>query len=256
MRDANGNEHGRDGRFVPKPVDDGDLEEVSCHDWAKARMVDLLWRTAKVEVRGLTFPDTKDIANGMTPSTDEEIADFAVVVNLKRAWQYLFDNCNDWIDWQYIAEYNRILGEGIVSDAGRMRTGGCHVGEYFPPIPREERVAADIFDALSERNPVDKALHLYAVAARGQWFNDGNKRTAAMAANHSLIHDGVGVLALPPDRMSEYTDVLVNWYMSGDLMPFMEWMRRNAVIYAGDESASTWGAAGERPDPFGRFRDA
>lgn len=138
MRDVNGNLHGRNGRFVRKPLDADDLlDETSlCRDWAKERMTDLLWRTAKVEVRGLTFPDTKDIAEGMTPKTDKEIEDFSVVVNLKRAWQYLFDKCDDWVDWHYLCEYNRILGEGIVPNAGHIRTRGIHVDDYLLRFPR------------------------------------------------------------------------------------------------------------------------
>lgn len=242
MRDVNGNLHGRNGRFVRKPLDADDLlDETSlCRDWAKERMTDLLWRTAKVEVRGLTFPDTKDIAEGMTPKTDKEIEDFSVVVNLKRAWQYLFDKCDDWVDWHYLCEYNRILGEGIVPNAGHIRTRGIHVDDYLPPIPREERVAEDIFEALSEKDPVDKAIRLYAVTARGQWFNNGNKRTAAMAANHSLIHDGEGVLVLPPDHMSEFTRVLMDWYKSGELEPFSEWMRYHTIIRVGDKGTDAW----------------
>lgn len=243
MRDNRGNIHSPvNGKFICKPSNASDLTEEpsSCRDWAKGRMTDLLWRTAKVEVRGLTFPDTKDIAEGMTPRTDKEIEDFSVVVNLKRAWRYLFDKCNDWIDWHYLCEYNRILGEGIVSNAGHMRTRGIHVDDYIPPLPREERIAEDIFTALSEKDPVDKAIRLYAVTARGQWFNNGNKRTAAMAANHSLIHDDVGVLVLPPDRMSQFTDVLMDWYRTGDLEPFSEWMRYHTIIYAGDDGTAAW----------------
>ena len=75
MRDGNGREHGADGRFVRQGLDADDLtaEPVSCVDWAKAQAVTLLWKTAKVEVRGLTLPDTQDIMEGMSPETEEQI---------------------------------------------------------------------------------------------------------------------------------------------------------------------------------------
>lgn len=118
--DARGNLHDSNGRFAGKPRgDDSDLE-IAPQDslsLARTRLAALLWRTAKVEVPALTLPDTEDILNGMTPRTDREVEDFSVVVNLKRAWQYLFDHAADWLDWQYVCEYNRILGQGIVPNA-------------------------------------------------------------------------------------------------------------------------------------------
>ena len=181
-------------------------DEDSCKDWAQRHLSDLLWKTAKVEVHGLTLPDTESILRGMTPETPDEIRKYAVVVNLKRAWRRLLDDVDQYVDLFQITEYNRILGQGIVYNAGRMRTGGVRVDDYVPPIPTPDRISTDIFRALDEKDPVRRALHLYAVTCRGQWFMDGNKRTAAMAANHSLIHDGGHantVMAIQPNPVSD-----------------------------------------------------
>lgn len=51
-----------------------------------------------------------------------------------------------------------------------------------------------------------------------------------MAANHSLIHDDAGLFALPPDRMGEYSRQLIDYYHSGDLRPFAEWLEYHAII--------------------------
>lgn len=231
--DARGNLHDSDGRFARRTGgDDSDLETSvpSSLELAKTRLATLLWRTAKIEVPALTLPDTEEILNGMTPKTDKEIEDFSVVVNLKRAWQYLFDHADDWLDWQYVCEYNRILGQGIVPNAGRLRTSGVHVGDYRPPLPRIDRVAGEISTALSEPDPIRKAIRVYGAIARGQWFSDGNKRTAAMAANHSLIRDDAGLFALPPERLGEYSRLLVDYYHSGDLQPFDEWVEYYAIV--------------------------
>lgn len=36
---------------------------------AKRLLVDLIWRTAKIEVDGVTFPDTQEIFDGPAPAT-------------------------------------------------------------------------------------------------------------------------------------------------------------------------------------------
>lgn len=40
-------------------------------------------------------------------------------------------------------------------------------------------------------SPEDRALLMFCKITRGQWFNDGNKRTALMTANHALINAGI-----------------------------------------------------------------
>lgn len=47
-------------------------------------------------------------------------------------------------------------------------------------------------------SPEDRALLMFCRITRGQWFNDGNKRTALMTANHALINDGIGVFSISP----------------------------------------------------------
>ncbi len=49
------------------------------------------------------------------------VDDIVTVNNIKRAWRFLLDNIGLPVDWQYIREYNRIIGEGLVRDAGRLR---------------------------------------------------------------------------------------------------------------------------------------
>ena len=53
---------------------------------------------------------------GRAPS-NMEVNDIIVVNNIKRAWMFLFENIGRPIDWRYVSEYNRILGEGLIRDA-------------------------------------------------------------------------------------------------------------------------------------------
>ena len=94
---------------------------------AKRLLVDSIWRTAKIEVDGVTFPDTQEIFDGRAPE-GMSVDDIVTVNNIKRAWRFLLDNIDYPVDWQYIREYNRIIGEGLVRDAGRLREYGVRIG--------------------------------------------------------------------------------------------------------------------------------
>ena len=77
---------------------------------AKRLLVDLIWRTAKIEVDGVTFPDTQEIFDGRAPE-GMSVDDIVTVNNIKRAWGFLLGNIDYPVDWQYIREYNRIIYE-------------------------------------------------------------------------------------------------------------------------------------------------
>ena len=164
---------------------------------AKRLLVDLIWRTAKIEVDGVTFPDTQEIFDGRAPE-GMSVDDIVTVNNIKRAWRFLLGNIDYPVDWQYIREYNRIIGEGLVRDAGRLREYGVRVGGtgWVPEIPAVESSQERVRGILEESEGEDTAMLLFGAVTRGQWFSDGNKRTALMVANHQLIHDGIGVFSI------------------------------------------------------------
>ncbi|MDD6460917.1 MAG: Fic family protein [Bifidobacteriaceae bacterium] len=203
---------------------------VRCMEGAKQDLIDLLWRSANIEV-AVTFPQTADIFKGVAPDGVRGKT-VRVVNNLKHAWQFLFDNV-DWpVDWAYLSEYNRLVGEGIEQEPGRMRTVpvGISGTDWIPDTPVYGSIEEQIDMCNAIEDPIERAVNLFGAVCRGQWFSNGNKRTAVMAANHSLIHDGVGVLALPAELMGkEFRDVLLDYYESNDIAHLSQWLRAKAI---------------------------
>lgn len=70
---------------------------------------------------------------------------------------------------------------------------------------------------------------LFGAVTRGQWFSDGNKRTALMVANHQLIHDGIGVFSIPPEDKAQFVSMLLRYYETGDYSRLSDWLSQNAV---------------------------
>lgn len=201
-----------------------------CVKLAKRREIDLLWRSANIEV-AVTFPDTRDVFNGITPIRINE-SGVRIINNLKHAWQFLFDNTQWPVDWAYLSEYNRLVGDGINPNPGMMRTSGVTIGgtDYIPEIPDRDLVRQNIQSDLSQNDPKERAMALFCDISRGQWFENGNKRTAVMAANQSLIHDGAGLFRLPPESMDDvFRGMLTDFYETGDRTAISDWMRKNAI---------------------------
>lgn len=99
---------------------------------AKRLLVDSIWRTAKIEVDGVTFSDTQEIFDGRAPE-GMSVDDIVTVNNIKRAWRFLLENIGYPVDWQYIREYNRILdARGIEYEAQAKTENGKKPDFLFP----------------------------------------------------------------------------------------------------------------------------
>lgn len=199
---------------------------------AKRLVVDSIWKSANIElVKGITFPETQEIFEGRIPA-NADVEKVIVVNNLKRAWIFLFDNLDYPVDIQLASEYNRIIGEGgLYQNSGKLRDQIVRISgtDYVPFIPSYESVREQINWVKGIENPIDKGLELFALSSRGQWFNNGNKRTAQMLANHVFLQENVAVLAIPDVHKEVFTEHLVNYYESGNSIILKDFLYETSV---------------------------
>lgn len=208
-----------------------DVERNEAVELAKRLILDVMWKTANIEVDGITFPDTEEIFEGRAPQ-GMAVNDIVVVNNIKHAWMFLFDNVSQPLDWAYVCQYNRLLGAGgVVRDPGALRQIMVRIGgtDWIPEIP----TLATSNDRIMELSRIDdseeRAIRIFCAITRGQWFNDGNKRTAIMAANHVLINAGVGVFSIAPSLKRDFTDKLLRFYETNDSTQLSEWLAEHAI---------------------------
>ena len=191
-------------------------------EFARANMKAIIYDQAVLEGVGTTFPDTeKIIENGVVKNAKAE--DVQKIINLKHAWQFILDKDviqapSDYYLASYIA---RLVNEGLLglSDGGRIRGVPVTIGgsSYIPPLPFEDKVKQDIKDILnSDLSDVDKAIELCLFVMKTQIYNDGNKRTAVIYANHYLIAKGQGLLVIDYQKVNEFKKHLVNYYEDKD----------------------------------------
>lgn len=232
---------------------------------AKRLIVDLLWKTANIEVDGITFPDVQEIYEGRAPA-GMKVDDIVAVNNLKQGLQFVIDkatqaslNAHDSqslqtaqtthntqnarsiqsthtaqgtpLDLPVVSRINSIVGQGLIHTPGELRTTAARMGgiEWAPAIPRHEDVIRQLHEVSLIDDPEERAIAQFCTISRGQWFNDGNKRTALLAANLTLITEGVGILAISPKAKRAFVATLLSFYESGDRTELTAWLRRNTV---------------------------
>lgn len=197
---------------------------------ARRLIMDVLWKTANIEVDGITFPDTQEIVEGRAPA-GMSVHDIVTVNNIKHAFQFLFDQVDYPVDWQTIAQYNRLLRTGLASDAGEIRSIPVRISgtSWQPTVPVYDDIREQLDTVLALSDPQELATQLFAVIARGQWFTDGNKRTALLAANHALIHAGMGILTIDPDLKRDFTTRLLSFYEHNTIADITSWLRYYAI---------------------------
>jgi hypothetical protein len=198
---------------------------------AKRLVVDAIWKIANIELpKGVTFPQTQAIFDGITPEhTDVETV--IVVNNLKRSWLFLFDQIDCPVNMALVSEYNKMIGAGLFERPGELRTNivGISGTDYIPVLPNRGDIVTSLKAINSLENPIDKGLTVLGKVSRGQWFHNGNKRTAQMVANHVMIQNNAAILAIPVQQREAYLSNLISYYESNDLSSFKDYVYQTAT---------------------------
>ncbi len=198
-------------------------------DFVRANMKSIIYDQAVLEGVSTTFPATEEIIdNGKVMGVSAE--DVQKILNLKHAWEFVLDkdviqSPTNYYVCQYIA---RLINEGFYLDGGRIRGVPVKIGgsSYIPPLPMEHEVKAEIDSRINaEASPIDIAVELALYVMKTQIFNDGNKRTAIIFANHYLISHGAGLLVVPEDIVPVFKKLLVSYYEGSDVEGIKEFLK-------------------------------
>lgn len=202
-------------------------------DFARANMKSIIYDQAVLEGVATTFPDTELIIdNGKVNNVSAE--DVQKILNLKHAWEFVLDKDvilseTNYYVCQYIA---RLVNEGFYQQGGRIRAVPVTIGgtSYIPPIPIEHQVKEDIDNIIkSGADVVQVAIELALYVMKTQIFNDGNKRTAIIFANHYLISHAGGLMVVPQNLVPEYKKMLIKYYEGTDEETIKSFMREKCL---------------------------
>ena len=197
---------------------------------AKRNIVDYIWKSARLEGLGVTYPDTEAIYNGMR-APNVKVEEIVAVNNLKHAWQFLLDTLDVPVDYSYVCHLNKIVGgDNLVINAGFIRKVPVSIGgtTWKPDMPIESQIKEEIADVLSIAEPTDRAITLTLYLMRKQMFLDGNKRTSMLAGNQIMIANGCGI-SVPIEYQPEFTKLLVEFYESGTMETLKEFVYDTSI---------------------------
>lgn len=198
-------------------------------DFVRANMKSIIYDQAVLEGVSTTFPDTElIIENGKVNNVSAE--DVQKILNLKHAWEFVLDkdviqSPTSYYVCQYIA---RLVNEGFYYDGGRIRGVPVKIGgsSYIPPLPVEYEVKDKIEKIVAaDASYVDIAIKLALYVMKTQIFNDGNKRTAIIFANHYLIAHGAGLMVVPENIVPEFKQLLVRYYEDIDAVAIKDFLK-------------------------------
>ena len=178
---------------------------------AKRNIIDYIWKSAKLEGLGVTYPDTEAIFDGMrAPNVKVDVP----------------------ANYPYVCYLNKIVGgDNLVINAGFIRKVPVSIGgtSWKPDMPIESQIKEDINEILTIQEPTDRAITLMLYLMRKQMFLDGNKRTSMLAGNQIMISNGCGIISVPIEEQPEFTQMLVEYYESGDMESIKNFVYRQCI---------------------------
>jgi len=159
------------------------------------------------------------------------VDDVVIINNLKHAWQFLLNTLDVPMNYAYLCKLNQFVGAGLYYNAGYIRTLPVSIGgtRWKPEIPDEENIKLKLEEIISISNPTERAISAMLYCMRGQFYLDGNKRTAMLAANQIMIAHGQGIISVPEEMISDFIKLVVKFYESGDADEISWYIYNNCI---------------------------
>lgn len=198
----------------------------------KRNLVDSIWKSAQIEGLGITFPSTYAILENLPVNTRRD--DVYFCCNMKRAWEFVFDNVDYPVNLSFLREINKISMENLIYNPGEIRKIPVSIGgtSWQPDIPIESIISENLRKISDIKDKTDSALELYCYLARTQTFMDGNKRLANLCCNKTLMEHNIGILSIPADKVKDHVKLLIDFYETNDNTELKDFLRETSIQFA------------------------
>ncbi len=198
---------------------------------AKKKWDENIYCGMRMENRAVTFPQTRTILDGVNvPGV--QLDDIQAILNMRDAWRYLLDTVEEPLTLDYLCRLNGFIARNEALAWGTLRTGSVGISgtDYIPPVPSQEAVEQALENILDmDASETEKALMLFLLGTRGQFFWDGNKRTSLTAANKLLVMAGAGILTITDRHMERFNTLLVGYYNTGEGEELKRFLYENCI---------------------------
>lgn len=203
--------------------------------------LDIIYNTMRIEGVPLSIVETQGLLEEVDNVNMKDI-DKVIVINFIQALSYVNSNIDIFDRYKlidYAKQVNAYINKELDSGAGKIRTGVVRVGDYYPSSVTEYSVRNIVYENL--KNILEEPLLYYALATRGQWFSDGNKRTSLLITNLLLQQNNkLEYLAIPIEYKDEYSKKLENYYKTNNIEEFIQYMKRYKKIIPDRREVLRW----------------
>ncbi len=180
---------------------------------AKRNIIDSIWKSANLEGIAITFPETQKIYEGGNIE-HLRLDEIITINNLKHAWQFILSSINEEISFNYLSSIHSLVGSNLIDMPGKIRIYEVKMGgtNWIPEVPSQAKLENLIESVKNIKCDTERILVLMCKLMKMQVFNDGNKRTAMLVANHELIRNGRGIVAISEKDKVEFGTKLIAYY--------------------------------------------
>jgi Fic family protein len=196
----------------------------------KRQLVDSIWKSAGIEGLGTTFPNTEKILEDLPVETSR--SEVLFIVNMKRAWQFLFENIDYNNNISLLRELNKICMNELSYDAGNIRTVPVTIGgtSWTPELPDYDSIIGKLNEIEQMSDKLEAALEMFCFIARSQMFLDGNKRVAQLMCNKIMMQNDIGIFSVPYSKIDTFKILLVDYYETNDSRKIKEFFRKDCLL--------------------------
>lgn len=199
--------------------------------FAKRKLIDNLYKSANLEGIAVTFADTVAFVNNVNTGKIS-VDDMLKLKGLKDAWEYVLNTIDEELTIDYIKKihFEACKGQNI-EPLGDFRDRGVGITgtSYRPKLPSECNYDKELNDIMKIEDSLDRSITLFLWIQRSQMFLDGNKRVANLVANKEMIKNGLGILAVPVEKIGEYFTILIEFYETNDYTNIKKWIYDNCI---------------------------
>lgn len=199
--------------------------------FAKRKLIDNLYKSANLERIKVTLEDVFYFVNNVN-NGKISVNDMLKLKGLKDAWEYVLNTIDEKLTIDYIKKIHFQICKGQnIEPLGEFRDKGVGITgtSYRPKLPSECNYDEELEEILKLENALDRSITLFLWIQRSQMFLDGNKRVANLVANKEMIRNGLGIIAVPVEKIGEYFTVLIQFYETNDYTNIKKWIYDNCL---------------------------
>jgi Fic family protein len=186
---------------------------------ARKMLPEYVFDTAQLEKNPITFPEVQTLIDGISIG-GRRVEDVQQVLNIRDAWSMLLRSISGdtfVVNKEMFHAVNALIAREESLEWGVFRTGSVGIAgtEHYEAPPWQELEA--IFDQevgviLDCDNTIERAIRVFLWGALNQFYWDGNRRTARLMANGTLIDKGYGVFNIKAKDILEFNTLMLELY--------------------------------------------